>query len=73
MSMDKGQYIKDGFDVRAGENGSWIVSLPYNEGRRLSRPIGFSNSIDLLRWLNDEFGALRLEAATGRPEVRSNG
>ena len=61
--MDKGEFIKGGFEAIKGLNGSWILV----QGNFDRNPIGiapvvaFSDSNDLMEFLRGEFHAVNVD------------
>ena len=59
--MDKSEFIKNGFTAISGLNGSWILHNKIETGY-LSSSIGFTNSDDMIRFLQDEFETLKKDS-----------
>lgn len=70
--MDRGEFVKGGFQLTEGGNGSWIVRKEeYGEVRK-GAIIGFSNYTDFLKWLADEFEASQPERGLDPEDARIN-
>lgn len=65
--MDKGQFIRAGYTVEPGDGGSFIVAQggpKWRQSGMLAEMRGFSNYVDLMRWLNEEHSAVASEKSS---------
>lgn len=60
--MDRGEFIKHGFNCEPGINGGWMVLEAHKDRTGNSRTAAFSNFAEMIAWLEDQHEGLKIES-----------